>query len=185
VTANFLPKKPLLTTALGALGAVIGLAGTAVCPTGLGLVPPAAASPTTAKLDLTMTASFACPFSCASPNDYFVWITGTAYSGGTTFKLVADYFLNSTPSQGCFLESGELSFTQQSGPTRGDALWLRTTKSKICPTANPSMLVQTDSFSVSGGTGVFKGATGKATDSWAVLLYPQVANGEFLASITY
>jgi hypothetical protein len=185
VVTNFLPKKPLLTTVLGVLGAVVGLTGTAIFSTVLGLVPPAAASPTTAKLDLTMTATFACPFSCAGTSGYWVWISGTAYSGGTTFKLVADYLLNGTISKGCYLQSGELSFTQQSGPARGDAFWLTTAKSKICPTANPSMLIQTDSFTVRGGTGIFKGATGKATDSWAVLLYPQVADGEFLASITY
>ena len=50
-----------------------GLAGTAICPTVLGLVPAVAASPTTAKLDLTMTATYACPFlargqvGCGSP----------------------------------------------------------------------------------------------------------------------
>lgn len=181
---NFLPRKPLRTTALGGLGAVLGLAGTAICPMVLGLVPPAAASPTTAKLDLTMTATFACPLSCSSTSDYFVWINGTAYSGGTTFKLVADYRLNPF-SNGCFTQSGELSFTQQSGPARGDALWLSTTKSKICASASPNLFIQTDSFTVRGGTGVFKDATGKATDWWSVLLYPQVANGEFLASITY
>ena len=180
---NLLPKKPLLTTALGAFGAVLGVAGTAICSTVLGLVPPAAASPAAAKLDLTMTVTYACPFSCAGPG--WVWITGTAYAEATTFKLVADYLLNSTPTKGCYLESGELSFTQQSGPARGDAFWLTTTKSKICPSANPSVLIQTDSFTVRGGTGVFKGATGKATDWWSVLLHPQVANGEFLASLTY
>ena len=181
---NFLPKKPLLTVAFGALGAVVGVAGIAMCPTVVGLVPPAAASPTAAKLDLTMTATFACPLSCSATSDNFVWITGTAYSGGTTFKLVADYRLNPF-SNGCFTQSGELSFTQQSGPARGDALWLTTTKSKICANVSPSLFIQTDSFTVRGGTGVFKGATGKATDWWSVLLYPQVANGEFLASLTY
>jgi hypothetical protein len=183
VITNFPPKKPLFATALGALGTVLGVAGTTICLTVLGLVAPAAASPTVAKLDLTMTVTYACPFSCAGPG--WVWITGTAYFGATTFKLVADYLLNSTPSEGCYLQSGELSFIQQSGPAKGDAFWLTTTKSKICPSANPSVLIQTDSFTVRGGTGVFKGATGKASDWWSVLLHPQVANGEFLASMTY
>ena len=124
------------------------------------------------------------PPSCSATSDNFVWITGTAYSGGTTFKLVADYRLNPF-SNGCFTQSGELSFTQQSGPARRDALWLTTTKSKICASVSPSLFIQTDSFTVRGGTGVFKDATGKATDWWSVLLYPQVANGEFLASVTY
>ena len=157
---NFLTEEATHTAALGVLGAVLGLTGIAICPTVLGLVPPAAASPTTAKLDLTMTATYACPFSCAGPG--WVWITGTAYSGVTTFKLVADYLLNSTPSKGCYLESGELSFTQQSGPARGDAFWLTTTKSKICPTTNPSVLIQTDSFTVRGGYGGLQGRHGES-----------------------
>jgi hypothetical protein len=184
VITTLLKNKPLRTTALSALGAVLGISGTAVCPTVLGLVPPAAASPTTAKLDLTMTATYACPFSCAGPSGNWTSISGTAYSGVATFKVFATALVIGT-SKGCDLETEEASFTQQSGPARGDAFWLTTTSSKICPSAYPNVLIATDSYAIRGGTGVFKGATGKATDWWSVLAYPQVGNGEFLASITY
>jgi hypothetical protein len=47
----------------GTLGALLVMAGTIIWSTALGLVPPAGASAATTKLDLTITATYACPFS--------------------------------------------------------------------------------------------------------------------------
>jgi hypothetical protein len=178
-------SKVLKRWAFSILRALLVITGTAIYPTELGLVPPAGASPTTAKLDLTMTATYACPFSCAPPSGNWTWISGTAYSGVATFKLFATALVTGT-SNGCDRETEELAFTEQSGPDKGDAFWLTTTSSKICPSSSPNVLIETDSYTIRGGTtGVFKGARGKASDWWSVLVYPQVGNGEFLASITY
>ncbi len=170
-------------TALSALGAVLGVTGASICPM-LGPVPTAAASPATAKLDVTMTAGYACPLSCGSPSNTLFTINGVAYSGVTTFKLSSVGRVLSA-SNGCDIQYEEYGLTQQSGPDKGASFWLTTTSDKICPTTYPNVLIEAASFKVVGGTGAFKGATGKGTLWWSVLAYPQVGNGELLASITY
>jgi hypothetical protein len=185
VGTKLVAKKPLFTTALGAVGVMLGVVVMGVSPAVLGLVPSAAAaSPTTAKLDLTLTASYTCPYSCASPSDTLFSVQGVAYAGVTTFReFLIGRVLNT--SKGCSVQSEQWSLTEQSGPDKGDALWLTSTSDKICPTAYPNVLIETSSFKVTGGTGAFKGATGKGTSWWSVLAYPQVGDGELLASITY
>ncbi len=109
---------------------------------------------------------------------------GVAYSGVTSFKLSSVGRVLGT-SKGCDIQYEKYGLTQQSGPDEGASFWLTTTADKICPTSYPNVLVETASFKVVGGTGTFKGATGKGTLWWSVLAHPQVGNGELLASITY
>ena len=60
--AKHVISKVLNKTLLCVLAAALAMAGTAICTT----VQTAAASSPTTKLDLAMTASYACPFSCAA-----------------------------------------------------------------------------------------------------------------------
>lgn len=203
VTTKTPTRRPLLAVTFSTLGAVLGLAGISICPTTISLVPSAGASPatphnhaatevrgeaasalTSSKLDLTTNASYACVSTCASAT-YF-WINGVAHSGSTTFgRISAVGTVLSVLKNGCLAQSEHYGLTEQSGPHDGDTFWFSTTSDHVCPTKNPNVTAETGSFTITGGTGVFKGATGQGSFTWSVLANPQTGSGTLTASISY
>jgi hypothetical protein len=55
----------------------------------------------------------------------------------------------------------------------------------IEPGHGPNVMLETGAFTVTGGTGAFKGATGKGDFSWSVLSSPQTGSGKLTASVSY
>ena len=144
----------------------------------------AASALTSSKLDLTTNASYACVGPCASAT-YF-WISGVARSGSTTFgRVSAVGTVLSVLTNGCAVQSEHYGLTEQSGPDNGDTFWFSTTSDQICPTKNPNVMAETGSFTITGGTGTFKDATGKGSFTWSVLANPQTGSGTLTASISY
>ncbi len=117
-------SKVLNETLQRVLAAALAMAGTAVCTT----VQTAAASSPTTKPDLTMTASYACPFSWA-PSGNWTSTSCTACSGRATFKLFATALVTGT-TKGCDLETEEWPFTERTSPDKRDAFWMTTAATK-------------------------------------------------------
>jgi hypothetical protein len=133
--------------------------------------------------DLTLTTSYNCVGPCAAAT-YFSGY-GVARSGVTTYGWSENGATTSVEKNGCLVSSIHEALTAQSGPDNGDAIYFSTTKDLECPTTNPNVYTETAPLTVSGGTGVFKSATGKGSLALTVLDSPQIGWGTFTASVTY
>jgi hypothetical protein len=182
---------------IGTLGAwVVALITVGALATGVGVAAtPAGASPHVAAAhvghaaseldltDLTMNAWYTCVGPCASAtyfSDYAV-----ARSGVMTFAWSGAGTETSVEKNGCSVSTIHEALTEQGGPDNGDTIYLSTTKDLYCPTANANVSHETASFTIAGGTGAFKSATGEASYALTVLNSPQIGWGTLTVSVTY
>jgi hypothetical protein len=85
-------------------------------------------------------------------------------------------------TDGCAVQSENWAFTTQKGK---DTIFLSATSDTICPTTNTNRLLETGTFSITGGTGLFGNATGSGSFTWMVLIHPQKGTGTINFTITY
>ena len=126
-------------TLLCVLAAALGMSGTAISAT----VQTAAASSPNTNPDLTMTACHACPFSprrqVATGMDQWYCLSRSGDLQAVRHRSGHGYH------ERCDLETEKRGVTERTGPEKGDAFWMTTTASKICPSSYPNVLVETDS----------------------------------------
>lgn len=172
--------------ALVAAGTLATGLGPAAMPAGASPHPGAQAKHAATELDLTdltMNTWYTCVGPCASAT-YFSG-QGVARSGVTTFGWSEAGTGTSTETNGCLVSTLHEALTEQSGPDNGDAIYFTTTKDLYCPTANANVWNETSPFTITGGTGPFKSATGTGLWTLTVLVSPQVGWGTLTASVTY
>ncbi|HXW78771.1 MAG TPA: hypothetical protein VEJ84_04695 [Acidimicrobiales bacterium] len=173
----------------------VALLATGAMATGAGLATTAAAAPSLApaqlrhaatELDLTgltMNTWYTCVGPCASAT-YFS-AEGIARSGVTTLGWSEAGTVTSVEKNGCLISTLYEALTAQSGPNSGDAIYFSTTKDLDCPTANANVYRETSPFTIAGGTGAFKSATGTGSFTLTVLNSPQIGFGTLTASVSY
>jgi hypothetical protein len=176
--------------ALVAAAALAGGAGVASTPAGASpharttteVRAHAASALTSTELDLTTNNWYTCVGPCASAtyfSDYAV-----ARSGVTTFGWSGTG--TGTGEQGnCLVSTINDALTVQGGPDNGDAIYFSTKDDLYCPTSNPNVSKETATYTISGGTGAFKNATGEGSSTFTVLTTPQVGWGTLTASVSY
>ena len=148
---------------------------------GLGGLPAVASASTTVGLNLTAETHYSCPVSCATATTFSA--DGVGYSPGLGRVTLSEQgTVLPTESNGCGLSSEKWVVTTENSKS---SIFLSTTLSTYCPTANPNMSLETDTLTVTGGTGLFRDATGGATLMLAVLTQPQVGGGALTGTITY
>jgi hypothetical protein len=142
----------------------------------------AAPALTSSNLDLALNTWYTCVGPCASATYYSDY--GVARSGFTIFGYSGAGVVGSALKNGCTAASEHLALTEQAGPQIGDAIYFSSTF-PFCPTKNPNVSTEHALFAITGGTGAFKGATGKGSFTVKFLTNPQVGFGTLTASITY
>jgi hypothetical protein len=112
-------------------------------------------------------------------------VDGIAHSHAKAFRTVryslAGLVLSVKPD-GCAVQSEIFALTTQNGK---NTILLSTTEDTICPTANPNVLLETGTFTITSGTGLFSNATGTGSIKWTVLVHPQKGTGTISLTITY
>jgi hypothetical protein len=148
-----------------------------------GGLPGVAHASTTAGLNVTEKGDYSCAGSCATATSFGV--DGIAHSGTGgfgTMKLSAQGTVLGVNTDGCLVQSENWTFTTQQGK---DTLFLSTTSDTFCPTANPNVSLETATFTITGGTGLFSDASGAGTFTLTVLTHPQNFTGTLSGTITY
>ena len=149
----------------------------------LGGLPGAAHAGTTLRLRLIYAAGYSCVGPCSSAT-YFN-ARGTAHSSSPGFSTMvyalAGTVLSVNPN-GCAVQSENGSLTTQDGQ---NTIFFSTTSDAICPTPNSNVLLETGTFTVTGGTGLFSTATGAGEFMSSVSVSPQVGGGSMKVTITY
>lgn len=138
---------------------------------------------TSTKLDLILNTWYTCVGPCASAT--YCTDNGVARSGVTVFGYAGAGTVLNLLKDGCYAQTEHLALTQENGAHNGDAIFLTTTSDPFCPTKNPNVSTEDGLFTITGGTGVFKGATGKGSWKLIALGQPQVGFGTLTASMTY
>jgi hypothetical protein len=148
-----------------------------------GGLPCVASASTNAGLNFTMTEDYSCLGPCATAT-YFS-ADGIAHSGSQSFGTMTDsetgQVLNLLPD-GCYAQSENWAFTTQKGK---NTFFLTTTSSTFCPTANPNIFLENNTFTITGGTGIFSNATGAGTFVLTARVHPQTSRGTLSGTITY
>jgi hypothetical protein len=148
-----------------------------------GGVPSAARASTTVSVRFSAATHYWCVGPCATATYFFA--RGIAHSGAPTFgtmTLSETGTVLSVNSAGCFLQSANWALTSQDGT---NTIYLSTTSSAYCPTANANVFLETDAFTITGGTGLFSSATGTGLFLLRVLGQPQMGMGTLDLTITY
>lgn len=140
----------------------------------LAVYPGVARAKSTTILHLGLKGTYACKGSCPTATHF------TARGSGGRFKFSLQGTVLKTSAQGCLIQKE--TWTVTAG--KKDALFLSTTSDTLCPTANSNMSSEAAAFSVTGGSGRFRGATGNGTFGFSVLVSPQVASGALTATVT-
>ena len=83
---------------------------------------------------------------------------------------------------GCAVQSENGSLTTQDGK---NTISFSTTSDAICPTPNSNLLLETGTFTVTGGTGLFSSATGAGEFMSSVLVQPQIGGGTMNVTVSY
>jgi hypothetical protein len=96
----------------------------------------------------------------------------TVSAGGTVHSVNPD---------GCLVQSENWALTTQKGK---NTIFLSTTADTFCPTSNPNISLETATFTITGGTGLFSNATGAGTFVLTVLTKPQNYTGTLSGTIT-
>jgi hypothetical protein len=149
----------------------------------VGGLPTVARASTTVGLSLTEKGDYSCVGPCATAPSFSV--DGIAHSGSQSFgtmTLSAAGTVLSVNPDGCLVQSENWAFTTQKGK---NTIFLSTTSDTYCPTANPNMSLETATFTITGGTGLFSNATGAGTFMLTVLAHPQNFTGTLSGTITY
>jgi hypothetical protein len=151
----------------------------------VGGLPSVAHANTVAQLNLTLAGDYSCVGPCATAPNFSV--DGIAYSGSKSFGTMkialAGTVLGVDPiNPQCLDQSENWALTTQKGK---NAILLSTTADTICSTANPNILLENGTFTVTGDTGLFSTATGAGSLMWTVLVHPQNGRGTLSGTITY
>lgn len=163
-------KRYLLTAVLGVLVALA-----------LGVGPNVAAAHSTSTVTFTLKGVYSCPTSCATSPTFAGH--GLLVSHSPTFPTLRFHFTGqvlSTSANGCSPQAEQWTFVTRH---RDSKIFLATTTDTICPTANPNVLHETATLTITGGTGRFSDATGGANFATTVLVSPQVGFGPLTLTI--
>jgi len=180
-----LGTRATLVLALITAGALVAGVGVAAMPAGASSRAAAHARHGATQLDLTdltMNTWYTCVGPCASATYFSAY--GVARSGDTTFGWSGTG--TGTGEQGnCQVSTINEALTAQGGPDNGDAIYFSTKDDLYCPTSNPNVSKETATFTISGGTGAFKSASGEGSSTFTVLTSPQIGWGTLTASVSY
>ncbi len=146
--------------------------------------PGVASASTTINVTLKERGTYACRGPCATATNFT--ISGTLHADtkvlGTMSESGAGTVLDFNPVTNCLEQVVNYAFTTQN---RKNTIDLASTSSFFCFTSDPNVSVETDSYTITGGTGLFSAATGSATSTGVVLAHPQTGTATFNLSLTY
>jgi hypothetical protein len=148
-----------------------------------GGVPSAARASTTVSVRFSAALHFWCVGSCATATYYFG--RGIAHSDSPTFgrmTLSNTGTVLSVNSAGCDLQSENWALTSQDDK---NTIYFTTTSSTYCPTADSNVFLETDTFTITGGSGLFSSATGTGMVMLRALAQSQIGRGTIDMNITY
>jgi hypothetical protein len=150
----------------------------------LGVLQGVASASTTINTTMTERGSYSCLGPCATAT-YFT-ITGKLHADSKVLGTMAESgtgtVLDYNPVTNCLDNLENYAFTTQNGK---DTIYLATTSDTYCFTPDPNVNIETATYTITGGTGRFAGATGSATSVITVLTHPQTGSGSFALNITY
>ncbi len=166
-----------------ALIAALGTAAIAVLGSlGVGLSV-AGASPTSAvHFTISEHGPYACLGPCATAVDFVVNGTANSAALGTMTVLGIGHVDGKANAQNCLPQSERWGFTSK-GHGGQDSFEFTTRGDKICFNKDFSKAVETADFTITGGTGKFKGASGSGHLKFNVLSSPQIGNGTITGTL--
>jgi hypothetical protein len=151
----------------------------------LGGLPGVARASTTVDVTLTINTDYSClePSCSATP---FWTSDGIAHSkvfGAMTTSTVGSV---SPGPGGCLYQVENWAVTTQKGKNTILFSTTSATSDLLCPTADPNILQETGTYTITGGTGLFSNATGSGTGSFVVPFHPQNnSRGTVNLTLTY
>lgn len=150
----------------------------------------ARARATSINFTATERGTYSCLGPCASAT--FFNSVGTSQTDSKVLGTMTDVLQGTVvdASADCVEAFGGLDQTEnwvfiQKGHGGQNTFSLSTVGDTFCFTADPNVSIETSNFTITGGTGIFAGATGSGSFNETVLTHPQVGYGTFTGTINY
>jgi hypothetical protein len=157
------------------VSAVLAVAAGAVLSVAAGGVP-ASAQPARTTLVFAEKLGYTCDGPCATATSFTAW--GTLLSPGSGLGVLHETILGTVvdydPATNCLDQVEQWTVT---GPGGKDQLTFTTETDTFCFTADPNVNHETGTFTLTGGTGRFRDATGSGSFDERVLTQPQIGTG--------
>jgi len=125
---------------------------------------------------------YACLGPCAAAVDFVVSGTVTSTAFGTMTVLGIGHVDGKANAQNCSPQSERWGFTSKANKGQ-DSFEITTRGDKICFNKSFSAAVETANFTITGGTGKFKGASGSGHFRFNVLSSPQKGSGTITGTL--
>jgi hypothetical protein len=161
------------------VAAVVGLASVLAAGS-----PVSVAASSSQKIHMSFSGPYSCIGPCATATFFSVHGDGHSAALGPMRYIGEGEVLGYNATTNCLKQKEAWALTVQNGDVPRDRLFLTTTSDRFCFTSDPNVSHETGAFTITGGKGMFKGATGSGTFKITVLTNPQEGSGVLNANIT-